>query len=244
VSAGLADRRRALDATAVGEAEHHASWLRPQLRRVLHEVLARVRGRLRQAPARAAGLHPVRAASVRLPGRAPRSDRLAAAERELVAVHRAELAFLLREASRLRRGSQGAASGEPTAAERACRDGLDEALGCARGDALALPSRWQALVRACIVGTVDEWPQASTLARLSLEVEPCAEGRVELARAHLAEGRPEAAGRGLATALLTCPSARRGADLLDELARLEERLGRGRRARALRGWAARTREVA
>lgn len=243
MSAPPADRRRASETGGVEVGEGGASWLRPPLRRVLHEVLARVRGRLRQDAPRPPVLHPMRVASVRLPGGAPRSDRLAAAERELVAVHRAELAFLLREASRLRRGGEVAAP-ERRCAERACREGLEEALGCAREDALALPARWSAAARACIVGAVDGWPRASTLARVALEVEPCAEGRVELARALSAEGDPDAAARVLASALLSCSSARRGAGLLEELAGLEQRRGRGRRARALRAWAARARGVA
>jgi hypothetical protein len=177
-----------------------------------------------------------------------RSDRLAAAERELEAVHRAELAYLLREASRLRRTTPTARAAED-AATLACREGLAEALACARDDALRLEVRWRRLARACIEASVGAWPRASALARVSLEVEPCTEGRVELARALLVEDATSShaaaeAGRTLAAALLSCVSARRGADLLDELATLEQRLGRARRARCLRGWAARTREVA
>jgi hypothetical protein len=244
VSAGLARRCR----RQAGGSQAAGPWLHPQLRRVLREVLEQVRGQRRRDPLRTPALHPARAASVRLGAHAARGDRLAAAERELEGVHRAELAYLLREASRLRRAPR-AVHRQQDAALRACRDGLAEALACARSDALRLDARWCGLVRACIDAAVPDWPQASTLARVSLEVEPCAEGRVELARALLVAEDASAAeaaeaGSALAAALLACPSARRGADLLDELAALEERLGRPRRARSLRDWAARTREVA
>jgi len=220
-----------------------SGWMRPALTRLLRGVLGEVqgllarRGRTRSTPRPV--LHPARVATLRLGTRPPRADRLAAAERELAAVHLNELAFQLRQAARLRcEPADGSAA-------LACREGLREAVACARGDALPLARSWRELALACSeVPLPERWPRASALARAALEVEPCEEARAALARALLVEGDAPAASSALAAALLSCPSARRGAALLDELAAVEQRLGRRGRARALRGWAARAREVA
>ena len=234
-----------------GSAPLREPWLRASLVRVLHEVLGDPR-------ARRFALHPARAAGVRFEPRPPRSarapdERLAAAERELVSVHRIELALLLREAARLRVGGAGgaaggdaggrdvAAGGEP---ERACRRGLEEALDCARRDGLSFPVRWTALASRCVLEAPTAWPPASVLAGAALEAEPCEAGRAVLSLALEAEGDPLGATRALAAALLTCPSAARGALWLGRLARLEQGLGHAARARVLRRWAQRTREVA
>jgi hypothetical protein len=209
--------------------------MRPSLARVLHELLGEIRD---SSLAHSLALHPARVATLRLPARAPRSDRLAAAERELARVHLAELAFLLREASRLRREG-----GRPQQV-RACCEGLAEALDCARRDGAQLGGRWVALARACVDRPCSAWPRASSLAAASLEMEPCEAGRAALARALLDQGDSLGASRALAAAVLTCPSARRGAGLLEELARVVEGRGCSGRARALRGWAAVVAEVA
>jgi hypothetical protein len=164
--------------------------------------------------------------------------RQAAAERELVRVHLCELAYLLREASRLRRVRHGVTE------LLACRAGLAEALECARRDGLGLPARWSLLAGFCAASAVEAWPRSVHLARAALEIEPCEEGRAELGRALLAAGDARAAAGAMAAALLGCRSAARAVPLLDELARVEERLGRRERAGILRGFAARLREVA
>jgi hypothetical protein len=164
--------------------------------------------------------------------------RRAAAERELSRVHLCELAFLFREASRLRRSRSNAAD------SRACREGLAEALEGARADELCLPARWVALATLCVESSLESWPPAEVLARIALEIEPCEEGRTELAHALLAAGEARAASGAIAAAVLGCGSAARARTLLDELARVEERLGRSVRAGALRGFADHLRDVA
>jgi hypothetical protein len=127
---------------------------------------------------------------------------------------------------------------------RACREGLAEALECARADELCLPARWRALADLCAGSSLESWPPAVQLARTALEIEPCEEGRSELARALLAAGEARAASAAMAAALLGCASAARASTLLVELACVEECLGRRERAGALRGFAAELREVA
>ena len=205
-------------------------WLSAGLVGILREVL-------REAGERGAGsLMPgwVRADS-RLGAAAARR---AAAERELSRVHLCELAFLMREASRLRRSRASENSA------RACREGLAEALECARADELCLPAGWGALAALCVGSNVESWPPAVLLARTALQIEPCEEGRTELAHALIAAGETRAAAAAMAAALLGCASAARASTLLDELASVEERLGRRERAGALRGFAAGLREVA
>jgi hypothetical protein len=206
-------------------------WLSAGLVRVLREVLRDAGGRSSRLRWLASDCAP-----------APRSSeaaRAVAAGRELTRVHLCELAYLLREASRLRRAHEATA-----VAVRACREGFAEALECARLDGLALPARWSALASLCASSGVAAWPRSVLLARTALEVEPCEEGRVELGRALLAAGEPRAAAAAMAAALLACRSVGRAAPLLDELARLEDRHGRRERAGLLRGYAAELREVA
>jgi hypothetical protein len=239
--------------------------MRPALTRLLREVVGDVQAMLRReragASRRGPAVHPARVAALgsvaelgredpRLEPRRRRSRqshvaRLAAAERELRSVHLAELAFGLRQAARLRRRLT-ADSGHPVEpeAERSCRAGLSEALDCARSDGLTLARPLRELAGACVDLPLAAWPTASGLARTALDLEPGEVGRTELAQALLAEGDVSAASRLLACALLSCPSARRGAGLLEQLARIESLRGRARRARALRSWAARTQEVA
>lgn len=205
-------------------------WLSAGLLRVLREVLREAVGR---GP-RPRWLQPCCDSTPSLTAGA----RAAAAERELARVHLCELAYLMREASRVRRGQAA------VEAVRACREGFAEALECARRDSLALPARWRALARLCASSGVEAWPRSVHIARTALEVEPCEEGRVELGRALLAEGEPRAAAAAMAAALLGCRSVGRAAPLLDELARLEDRLGRRERAGLLRSFATDLREVA
>jgi len=205
-------------------------WLSAGLLGILREVL-------REAGARGArALWPgwVGAGS-RISGAAARQ---AAAERELERVHFCELAFLLREASRLRRSRSNAVDA------RACSEGLAEALECARADELTLPARWAAVAELCTGSNRSAWPSAVQLARTALEIEPCEEGRTELARALLAAGEARVASAAMAAALLGCGNVARALTLLDELACVEERLGRRERAGALRGFAADLRAVA
>ncbi len=220
-----------------GPSPHHdpqapapRGWIRPELGRLLREVLA-------HPGARRFRLHPARLISLRLGGSPPAEERLAAAERELARVHLLELAWLLREAARLRCGQEDGPDRDLRL--EACRSGLGEALACAHADGLWLPRRAADLAREVFGAGVREWPPASRLARAALALDPCAVGRALLVRALQGEGDGSGASAVLASTLLSCRSRPSAVALLTELAGLQAGFGEAGRAQALRGWAVR-----
>ncbi len=199
-------------------------WLPPELARLLQEVLADPRAcRFR--------LHPARLLRLELAGSPPAEERLTAAERELARVHQIELAWLLREAARLRGTEAGA---EREARLLACQSGLEEALACALADGLCLPRRTSRLLRSIRGQDASTWPAATRTARAALELDPCPEGRELLARALAAGGQRADASAVLAASLASCRSRERARILLAELAELQSGLGEAARGEFLR----------
>lgn len=145
------------------------------------------------------------------------SSRLQRAQRELVAVHEAEFALLLRRAARLRLAPE-------TDGLAACQAGLREVLECARADGLRWPATLERLARRLAGQGLQHWPRALRLARCAHALAPCSAARSLLAEALAAEGDAGGAAALLAEALLQRPSSARTQVLLAQLVRLLERL--------------------
>lgn len=119
---------------------------------------------------------------------------LSEAERELMRVHRIEQARLLRAAALLRAAESvvgrlyAGAKASGRMRERWRADCVQEL----RSSAFAglIPLR---MLQRCCEKPIGAWDAASVLARASLDLEGCDEGRLQLARAHIAEGRADAA---------------------------------------------------
>lgn len=117
-----------------------------------------------------------------------------AARAELERVHRIELAYLLREASRRRTAAGSPPDGAPPApgegdALEHLRARLREELESWDLDGLALNPDVLWIARGCRLGEPTGWPRAEELAWASLQVEGCAEGRECLRRARWTEVR-------------------------------------------------------
>jgi hypothetical protein len=195
------------------------AWLPVHLARILSAVLDDPR-------ARRCLLRPEQVLRLSPQESAREGSRLERAQGELLAVHRAELAFLLRQAARLR------LSGDLECLE-ACRAGLREAQECARADGWDMPHNLRRLVPRVIGSPPQEWPDAVRLARTAFALEARESGAVLLAQALDRAGDAHAASGLLAVALLFGPPAARRVPLLRELARLQAGLGRYRRERRL-----------
>ena len=176
--------------------------------RILGQVLAEIaqhpgRERFSFDPLLLAELWPEPAGS---DGPAPR---LAALERELVRVHRGELARLCRAAAALRLRQPGSAL-DP-AEISACLSEELELLGGGGGG--AFPDDLLVVLRRCLGADVAHWPSATALAAVSLLLAPHELGRLWLGQALLAAGEADDAARVFAVALARGPS-RRGRALL------------------------------
>ncbi len=115
-----------------------------------------------------------------------------AARAELERVHRIELAYLLREASRRRMAAGSPPDGAPPAPGDALehlRARLREELESWDLDGLALSPDVLRVARGCRLGEPTGWPRAEELAWASLQVDGCAEGRECLRRARFTEVR-------------------------------------------------------
>jgi hypothetical protein len=119
------------------------------------------------------------------------AEALNAAERELVRLHRTELAFLLREAASLRMRSTASRSipdedALPLDAWRAC---FREALRSAALDCLRVSPALYRLLLDCRAANPERWPAAVDLARAALALHDVEAGRARLAEALLVAGR-------------------------------------------------------
>ena len=138
----------------------------------------------------------------------PVCARVRAAEAELVEVHRIELGWLLRCAARLRLASDPDGERLLALLEElplelpAWREALLDALRCAAADGLRCPRSLAETIARCAGNAPRAWAPAADLARASLRMDPCAEGRLVLGLALLAEGRADQAASLLASELL------------------------------------------
>jgi len=173
-------------------------------------------------------------------GRAPagRGVDLGAALEELQVVHRKEQALLLRAAARRAYASSSrgrlyvAGRGrirrdEPPAdplgdRRRSWRASCREEIAAAEQDGAPVHPE----LRALSAMPIASWPSASALAALALELEPSHAGLLELARAHVADGRPRAAVEILHGVLAAQPHPRVRLELLEVLALAFESAGR------------------
>jgi tetratricopeptide (TPR) repeat protein len=167
------------------------------LERLVRDVLAIARIR----PARI-GIERASRAFTLTPGRSSGgSELVAAAERELLRLHRVELAFHLRQAARA--VLAGAAETRSLAQRRA---GLRDALAVAASDGMRASPALFALLERCLRAGGDA-PRASELARAALELHDVEAGRALSAEALLAAGELDEAQGAFARALARRPSA-------------------------------------
>jgi len=177
-----------------------------------------------------------------------------AAERELLAVHSAELAWLLREAVRLRLAALADAGGAIALELRALdpdplpfevwQRSLREQLACSAADRVRLARSLFEILRSTHASAPRDWPPALELARASLALQPCEAGRVRLAQALLVASDAPAASVLLANLLAARPAPRCTPSVLATLALAEEACGASRRSQELRRLAAQAGEVA
>lgn len=148
------------------------------------------------------------------------SDELAsAAEHELLRLHQTELAFLLREAARLRIETASATATERAASSslatwRAC---FRETLRCASRDGARASAELFGVLRRCRAADVARWPDAVELARAALALHDVEAGRARLGQALLSVGRVHEARTAFAAALSRVHSARACESLLNGL---------------------------
>jgi hypothetical protein len=152
-----------------------------------------------------------------------------AAERELLRVHRSEIAYLLRRAADLRRGA-GESGALSLDAWRAC---MREQLDCIALDRLHASGELLGLLESCARGAIAGWPSASELARASLALHDVEAGRVAVAEALLDAGAVHEAASSFASALQRSVDADNFGRLLEGLIEAQHRLGHGVRARGL-----------
>jgi len=148
------------------------------------------------------------------------TSRLARARRELTAVHRAELALLLRRAAAAR------LAGEDDPGVRA---GLREALELAAREGWRWPRALERLLRRLIAGEPVRWPEALRLARVAQALAPSLAARVLAAEALARAGRTRAALAELSAAALRLPARARPRSLTSALARHAARAAREER---------------
>jgi hypothetical protein len=162
-----------------------------------------------------------------------------AAERELVRVHRAELAQLLRTAAGLR------ACGSPRPSELAAWRGcLREQLDCIAIDGWRVADSVRRVLAKCAGIDLALWPSADDIARAALALHDVEAGRVLLGESLLGEsllaGSPLASDRVreaaavFADALCRCVHRSNLARLLDGLLQAQVRLGHVDCARRLK----------
>jgi len=151
------------------------------------------------------------------------------AERELLRVHRTEIAYLLRGAAGLRREVLDP-SALSSAAWRAC---MFEQLDCIALDGLRASDELIRTLERCAHGAVETWPSAVELARASLALHDVEAGRVALAEALLAANWTREAASSFASALARPVHGANFARLLDGLIEAQRRLGHGVRAQRL-----------
>lgn len=127
---------------------------------------------------------------------------LAEAERELLRLHRVELAFLLREAAALRCEPDGQTA-MPLAAWRVS---FREALRCAMLDGARVSPELFALLLRCRARSIELWPSAVELAHAALALHDVVPGHARLGSALLAERRAPEAYVAFAVAYTRAPS--------------------------------------
>lgn len=152
-----------------------------------------------------------------------------AAERELVRVHRAELAQLLRTAAGMR--ACGSARPSELAAWREC---LREQLDCIALDGWQVASRVRRVLALCAGSDLALWPSAAEIARAALVLHDVEAGRVLLGDSLLAVDRAREAAAVFADALCRCVHRSNLARLLDGLLDAQVRLGHVDCARRLK----------
>lgn len=146
---------------------------------------------------------------------------LAEAERELLRLHRVELAFLLREAAELRRELDHCSHREsrPCAMPLAAwRVSFREALRCAMLDGTRVSPELFALLLRCRARRIELWPSAVELARAALALHDVAPAHARLGSALLAERRAPEACVAFAVACARAPSGDDRQRALAELA--------------------------
>jgi hypothetical protein len=154
---------------------------------------------------------------------------LRAAERELLRVHRAETAYLLRRAAALRRSVP--APGAPALDTwRVC---MREQLACMALDRLRVSAELERVLEFCADRALESWPSAAELARAALALHDVEAGRIALAEALLAAGSAREAASAFASALERCVHGANFGRLLDGLIEAQRRLGCRDRAQSL-----------
>ena len=219
-----------------------APCLSPQLRGLVNQVLREERAyRYAIDPRVLARRIRIESASLALEG-----SGMHAAERELLRVHRSELARLLRTASVLRAAT--AAAGASHARQFSLEEWsacLREQLDCIALDDAQLSNDLTHLLARCLGSDIEGWPTAVELARAALALHDIEAGRVAFGRALLAAGHAHAAARLFADALARPIRSSNFGPLLDGLIEAQRRLGDFERAGFLAmHWAQDASEVA